>query len=349
MCAMSDHEYKNMIHTLVVPENLPDEEKAKRYQPLIDFLKSNTPDKLFRFRSCKERAFKEFDQNILGFSPASEMNDDFDGMLYFDKERIKATLTGAVTLQTINGIIESVRKGEIPEEIKNRIPEAVLQQMISPLSSLTPEAINLLVSQFTDFATENYDKRMTFISQMTQNQKIACLSRRVESAAMWGYYANDGTGFALSYDLREPSFSEYCLVPVIYGEERFDATEYAQWLLQQQTLQRIQMTVNVHTLYPLLQHIIPCPDLFMSTKILIHKANSWSHEKEWRLVFYDKNRQSEKYPHISQKPTALYLGRNISAIHEKILRHIAVEKNIPAYKMIICEDNQTYSLCPQML
>lgn len=346
---MADNEYKSMIHTLVVPENLPDEEKGKKYQPLIDFLKTNTPDKLFRFRSCKERAFKEFDQDMLGFSPASEMNDDFDGMLYFDKERIKATLISTDTLQTINGIIESVRKEEIPEEIKSHIPETLLQQMITPLSSLTPEAINLLASQYTDFTMEDYDRRMTFISQVTQDQKIACLSRTIESAAMWGYYANDGTGFALSYDLREPNFSKYCLVPVIYGEDRFDATEYAQWLFQQQTLQRILVSVNAQTLYPLLQHIIPCPDLFMSTKILIHKANSWSHEKEWRLVFYDKNNQGEKYPHIPQKPTALYLGKNISAIHEKILRHIAMEKNIPAYKMMICERNQNYSLYPQLL
>lgn len=349
MCAMPGNDYKNMIHTLVVPENLSDEEKGKRYQALIDFLNINTPEKLFRFRSCKERTFKEFDQDILGFAPASKMNDDFDGMLYFDKERIKATLTGAVTLQTLNGIIESVHKREIPEEIKNRIPEAVLQQMISPLSNLTPEATNLLVRQFTDFVTEDYDKRMTFISQVTQNQKVACLSQSVESTSMWGYYANNGTGFALSYDLRKPNFSEYCLVPVIYGEERFDATEYAQWLLQQQTLRRILISANAHTLYPLLQRIIPCPDLFMSTKILIHKANSWSPEKEWRLVFYDKNRQGEKYPNISQKPTALYLGRNISEIYEKILRHIATEKNIPVYKMMICENNKTYSLYPQLL
>lgn len=349
MCAMSDHEYKNIIHTLVIPENLPDEEKEKRYQPLIDFLKSNTPDKLFRFRSCKERAFSEFDQDILSFSPASEMNDDFDGTLYFDKKHIEAALTGAVMQQTINGIIESFNEGAVQAEIKDRIPEAILQQMIDSLSSLTPEAINLLLGQFTDFATESYDKRMTFISQVTQNQKIACLSRRVESAAMWGYYANNGTGFALSYDLREPNFSEYCLVPVIYDDERFNATKYAEWLLQQQTLQRILISATAYTLYPLLQHIIPCSDLFMSTKILIHKANSWNHEKEWRLVFYEKNSQGEKYPHIFKRPTALYLGRNISTIHEKILRHIAVEKNIPAYKMMICEESQTYSLYPQLL
>ena len=350
MCVMSDrkYEYENMIHTLIVPENLPDEEKGKRYQTLIDYLKANTPDRLFRFRSCKERAFKEFDQDILSFSPASEMNDDFDGMLYFDKNHIKETLVSTVTQQKISAIIRAMNNGAVPAVVKNRIPDNIFQQMVDALLRLTPDAINLLVSQFTDFATEDYNKRMTFISQVTQNQKIACLSRSVESTAMWGYYANNGTGFALSYDLRESRFLEYCLVPVIYSDERFNATEYAEWLLQQQILQRILINSNAYTLYPLFQHLIPCPDLFMSTKILIHKATCWSHEKEWRLVFYEKNAQSEKYPHILKKPTALYLGRNMSAIHEKILRHIAVEKNIPVYKMMIHEEDQTYSLYPQL-
>ena len=346
---MVDQEYKNMIHNLVVPDNLPDEEKEKRYQTLIAYLKYNTPDKLFRFRSCKERTFKEFDQDILGFSPASEMNDDFDGMLYFEKDHIKETLISMVTQQKISTMIESVNNGAVPVIIKKQIPENVLQQMVGFLSHLKPEAINLLISQFTDFVTEDYNNRMTFIGQVTQNQKIACLSQHVESAAMWGYYANNGTGFALSYDLRESSFLEHCLVPVIYSDERFNATEYAEWLLQQQTLQRILISSNAYDLYQLFQHLIPCPDLFMATKILIHKATSWSHEKEWRLVFYEKDGQGEKYPHIVKKPTALYLGRNISAIHEKILRYIAEEKNIPVYKMTIREENQSYSLYPQRI
>ncbi len=349
MCSTPDHEYKEMIHTLVVPEHLPDVEKGKRYQPLIDFLKTNTPDKLFRFRSCTERAIKEFDQNILGFSPASEMNDDFDGMLYFDKEHIKTTLIDTLTPQKINKTLELFSQGVIPAEFKNRIPEAILKQMISSLSSLTLDAMSSLICQFTDFVTQNYDERMTFLGQVTQKQKIACLSPSIESSAMWGYYANDGTGFALSYDLRELNFSEYCLVPVIYGEDRFDATEYAIWLLQQQTLKSILMSANACALYPLFQNTILCPDQFMSTKVLIYKARCWSHEKEWRLIFYEKNGYGEKYPHISKTPTAIYLGRNISAIHEKILRHIAAEKNIPTYKMMICEEHPTYKLFPQML
>lgn len=341
--------YTKIIHNLVVPETLSDEEKRKSNEPLMDYLKAHTPDKLFRFRGCKERTLNEFDLDILGFSPASEMNDDFDGMLYFDKERIKSKLFDAVTPKKINSMLESISKGTIPEKYIKNIPEDALRQMAEPFFKHTTEEISLISNKFTDFVTEDYDKRMTFLSQVTQNQKIACLSESIESAAMWGYYAQNGTGFALSYDLRVPDFSEYTLLPIIYGTDRFDATEYTEWLFQQQIIQRILFKNGLSSWYQELQHMIPCPDLFMATKILIHKAISWQHEKEWRLVYTPKNDDSRKYPYISKKPSALYLGKNISAIHEKILRHIAVEKNIPVYKMMICEENHTYNLIPKLL
>ena len=338
---MKGTEYTKIIHNLVVPETLSDEEKGKSYEPLMDYLKSNTPDKLFRFRRCKERTFNEFDQDVLSFSPASEMNDDFDGMLYFDKERIKSKVFDAVKPEKIKSMLESIRTGNAPE------PK--LYQIAQPLLDLSADEINLLCNQFTVFVTKDYDKRMTFLSQVTQTQKIACLSESIKSAAMWGYYAQNSTGFALSYDLRAPDFSGYTLVPIIYGNERFDATEYTEWLFQQQVMQRILFKNGLSFWYQKLQHTIPCPDLFMATKVLIHKAISWQHEKEWRLVYTPKNGDSRKYPYISKRPSALYLGKNISAIHEKILRHIAVEKNIPVYKMMICEENHTYNLTPKLL
>lgn len=345
---MSGQEYKKIIQNLVVPEAFSDEEKQKRYQPLKDYLKENIPNKLFRFRGCKERAFDEFDKDKLGFAPAAEMNDDFDGMLYFNNKLIMSSFTGSEIQQTINKIVESAKIGAIPDEIKKVIPEESFQQFIIALSSLPPETINIFTNQFINFAIEEYDQRVQLISQIVQNQKIACLSQKIESAAMWGYYAANGTGFALSYDLREPNFSEYCIAPVIYGDARLDATEYVKWIYQHLLLQRIFISVNAYEKYSSIKHLIPCPDEFMCTKVLIYKASVWKHEKEWRLIYNEKKGQDNTYPNITKKPSAVYLGRNISPIHEKKLRCIAEEKNIPVYKMTIKKDNHTYNLYPQM-
>lgn len=345
---MTDQEYKRMIQRIVVPANLSSEDQSKRYQPLIDFLKTETPEKLYRFRSCKARTIDELDHNKLSFSPAHVMNDDFDGLLYFDKAYIKAELINAMTPQKIGGLFERLRLEIVPAEIQKHIPAEILQHRLESLTKLTPDEVNSLLNRFWDYATNEYDKRMSFLSQVTQNQKIVSLSTEVSSPAMWGYYADDGKGFALSYDLREPAFVDYCIVPVIYSDERLNATQYATWLFQQQIMKSILIDSNTVGLYPLFQQMIPCPDNFMSTKVLIHKATNWRHEKEWRLIYYEKNSlANEKFPHIIKKPSGIYLGRNISSIHEKILCHIAVERGIPVYKMTVLEDDSAYKLYPK--
>ena len=345
---MTDREYKHMIHSITVPAALSYEEKNKRYQPLIDFLKTNTPEKLYRFRSCKERAFDEFDQNKLSFSPAYKMNDDFDGMLCLNKASIKSALVDALAPQKIRNLVEVLHQGAIPDEMRKFFPTEMLESCMDSLSKYTPEMLGALINQFLGYVTDDYEKRMCSLSQLTRSLKIVSLSTEINSPAMWGYYADDGKGFALSYDLRVPNFTEYCPVSVIYDDERFDATQYATWLFQQQIMKGIFTDSNAVGLYSLFQPMIPCPDEFMPTKILIHKATYWSHETEWRLVYYERSdSQNAEFPHVIRQPTGLYLGRNISSIHEKILRRIASDKGIPIYKMTICDDDLAYNLHPE--
>lgn len=343
---MSENEYEKMIDDLVVPEFLSDIEKGEKYKPLINYLDSNTPEKLFRFRSCSERAFTEFDKDVFGFSPAFEMNDDFDGMLYFDKEHIKSTLLNL----DVRKFIDLIQSGDIPETIKRHIPNEILNQLINNILAYPTKDIVLRWKQLTDFVIEDYDDNASIIGKATQNQKIACLSQKVESAAMWGYYANNGTGFALAYDLREKNNQNHFIFPMIYGKKRIDGTEYAEWLLQQQTLQSLLKVFcdgRVNSLA--VRRFIPCPDLFMSTKVLIHKANCWKHEEEWRWIYYEKENENIKFPFIIQKPTAVYLGRNMSEINEKIICQIASEKQLPIYKMEVRDDSISYYLFPKRL
>jgi hypothetical protein len=49
------------------------------------------------------------------------------------------------------------------------------------------------------------------------------------------------------------------------------------------------------------------------------------------------------------KPSALYLGRRISSIYEKILSDIAKEKGLPIYKMSLDDDSISYDLIPEQV
>ena len=96
----------------------------------------------------------------------------------------------------------------------------------------------------------------------------------------------------------------------------------------------------------LLQKYIPCPDDFMSTKLAIKKSNDWKSEKEWRLFFASSNIELNSNPFVSVtlKPSAVYIGRKISAFNKKIILDIAREKNIPAFQMDIDENSDKYIL-----
>lgn len=47
---------------------------------------------------------------------------------------------------------------------------------------------------------------------------------------------------------------------------------------------------------------------------------------------------------IETLKSALYLGRKISELYQKVLVEIAKEKSIPVYKMDFNEKNRTYNL-----
>ena len=116
-------------------------------------------------------------------------------------------------------------------------------------------AMNTSLDQVCDFFVNQIDANDDEVQQIVQKTiKFACFSETIDSAAMWGYYADSGCGFALSYDFRNsgytkcnlcrignqcPAFKNCLLVPVIYSDICFDATKYAIWLFQQEVILKI--------------------------------------------------------------------------------------------------------------
>lgn len=362
---MTNQAYKEIINGIVIPSILPFEEKNKLYQPINDFLNAETPEKLYRFRSCNERHISAFDRDELPFSPGYKMNDDFDGLLYLDKERIKSECKSAIENKSIRDALYALGQGtNIPTTLQNMATPQIISTIRACIEQLGREAIDAKIDLFYNYIMSHFDEELSGISHLIQTLKIASFSEAIDSAAMWGYYADNGKGFALSYDFRNGNYStcnscatnQQCqvanncyILPIIYGDNRFDATPYAIWAFQQSLIKRILINSNAYPLYDFLSSVIPCPDEFMPTKALIHKATAWSHEKEWRLVYTCKSPElnQQEHPCSKKTPSAVYLGRNISPFHEKTLRHIAVERGIPIYKMAIHEDDSTYRLYPE--
>lgn len=100
-----------------------------------------------------------------------------------------------------------------------------------------------------------------------------------------------------------------------------------------------------------MDNALHCPDQFMLTKILIHKAEAWQLEREWRLVCSCNSSQyyDEQYSYAIKAPTALYLGSKISPVNEKLLCYLAREKDIPVYKMSTPHNSPQYRLVANLI
>lgn len=349
---MNNKEYETIINNTVVPSPLTDEQKTHQYEAVSRYVESHLPKKLYRFRVCSERHLAAFSNDELWFSNGSVMNDDFDARLYYDIEKIMNWLEREKTDSGVPKYIKDfIQLDDIPGDIKNTIPNS--EMTFNLLKGLKDTDIKDISNQLISVVSSNINEIMKANTINVQKAiKFACFSERINSDMMWGNYSDNATGFALEYafdkhiiDFNDNGHVYGSLYPVLYGNKRIDATDYAIYLYQIHFLSSIALQMGIH-LYGLLQKYIPCPDEFMSTKLAIKKSNDWKSEKEWRLFFTSSNIELNSKPFVSVtlKPSAVYLGRKISAFNKKIILDIAREKNILAFQMDIDENLDKYTL-----
>ena len=113
---------------------------------------------------------------------------------------------------------------------------------------------------------------------------------------MWGYYADSQKGFAIEYDFRptlQTPLPYVLMCPVIYSENRYDATDYMTWaFLKMQQLPVISTDISAHI------------------KVALHKSKNWcmSRSGGWLiLVFRTLLTQDQRSFSIDQGPSIMEL------------------------------------------
>jgi len=341
-------DYSHIIEQIIVPEGVMEEKQAELYEPLSRYLLEKMPSALYRFRSCNERNFNAFDKGELWFSRAETMNDDFDSLVYYDREAIASEINQAFE--------------QLSSNMKSMLSNAPieLQQMLHNMPvSLDSNELLGVQQPFLERVNQELENVTSIIRKI---MKFACFSDNVESPLMWGHYADSSRGFALAYDFRNSGYTvcdgcvnknicqnkRMCaLYPMVYTNERLNATQYIKWLLQK----KLTAEIPNAEIRAFLDSSLRCPDQFMLTKILIYKAEAWKPEREWRLVCSCNAPQynNEQYSYAIQAPTALYLGSQISPVNEKLLCYLAKGKGIPVYKMSVSPNSLQYRLTANLV
>ncbi len=82
------NEFEKIIENIKISASAPKDEMDRQFQPLIQFIRKNVPEQLYKFRECTEYSIDAFEKGELWLSKASLFNDLHDSLFLFDKNAI---------------------------------------------------------------------------------------------------------------------------------------------------------------------------------------------------------------------------------------------------------------------
>ena len=312
---------------------------AMRLSPINTYLTAHAPQKLYRLRAYDDRSVKALVEDKLYFSRADYFNDPYDCLLYFDPKEIRKRLEKMFS-------DESLRVG---------IDQSGLQFPIFGIARSKEEYIHkfgLIRSEIIDNMCE---KHLEAISLMQKTTFVICFCETVLSPIMWSHYSNNHRGFAIEYEFEPDVFAPTpymtnesnsvvygwnSLLPVFYSKHRADATELAKLFCLCETKDRLRPKSErwMEGLF--------LPDMLTRTKLSVVKSESWSYEREWRMVVtreWPNDIVNNQLP-INKKASAIYLGEKMEQEHKNELIYIAHDKNIPVYEMHTDYTSKEYAM-----
>ena len=325
---MDRAEFEKRLRSLVVPESTSATDLNRMVLPLREALIDMTPGSLYRYRSCEEKHIDAFEKDKIYAVPADWFNDPYDTLLRYDFVGIKKYVEQIASIDGLEQLKLFYAQGrDFAPEFKQMLPEefwASLKERVLEIDD---------IRSIKDGIENSKQKLLSLISAYFPTlsffgkrfSTIACFSEDVQSILMWSHYADSHRGFALEYDFRstlnEP-LPRVGLYPVIYSEERYDASAYLTWALL------TVMSIKAFN-----------PDISANIKAALYKSKHWEYEKEWRMIDPGPHDILNPGPtFIEYRPKAIYYGQNIEAKNMDRLHGIAVEKGIEEFEMKIdCE------------
>ena len=333
--------YKEFLKTTIIRGDVPLGE-SEEFKTFVSLLVEIQPKKLFRYRICNENSFSALLDDRIYFCSPTKFNDPHDCLVYVDRNKLSSLLYQADDISSIVKIMSNSRifnnnfsPNDYPtiQYFRSKLPNSSTEEsalVLDSIESMDASVRNRLRNEWHALIQKIFSIQRELARK---SESIACFSEKFDSSLMWAHYAEYHKGFVLEYDTTElKGESIFSLFPVIYGNERYDATEYEIEILQ---------WVKRYFFYGIAK-ALRATDQLHNIKSTTYKGSDWEYEKEWRLLHsFSENNTSKNY---SVKPKAIYLGSKISESNKNVILKLIEGKNMSVYEMYVDESNREYAL-----
>lgn len=191
-------------------------------------------------------------------------------------------------------------------------------------------------------ALKKYDRLADYDGKLIDDfssfiRLTALTSNNVNSMPMWAHYANNHTGFCVSYDMPNNAQLSGCTFPVQYTDQRIDITS-----LMDQQAHKIFYEIKSQSTEGKKQILLDDLSLIYLTSFFCNiKHLSWSYEKEFRCTIAAK---AKGVPYVMASPKEIFIGMNCPSTYADRILKIAHSMQVPIYKMAFDEFGPDYNL-----
>lgn len=326
---MDKDELIKLLENTIIPAGCTD--MTLYLQPIANALMEAMPVPLYRFRAINEYSLSAFDKDLIFFSRAKDFNDPYDSLLTSPSFEEIMRCNAESVASFMNAFRDQLLKGmEIPQNIKDLFSPSLLDQLLT-FMKMQAEAVKSgenVEPNWKEILAKLKEIVVNFANDLRDSEYYACFSESITSSTMWAHYADYHKGFALSYDMKSLVLSKpngLMILPVIYSDVRYDATNLLGW----GTAQMLGLPMNRN-------------DQLDKIKSALYKSSEWAYEKEWRLI--NSLNPVHTHPSLKYAPTGIYYGSRISEINKKILHNMAIEKGLKEYEMYIDRSAYDYQM-----
>jgi len=279
---------------------------------------ANLPPRLFKYFRCNRYSLDGLQNNTVWLCSPANYNDPFDCVTKASLDRIQFSLLRALIRKFFVDRFQLHELDPLPARLEPWVGESIrsfLNRVIESYKGFVPSRDidfdtlkERLATRVPNLAHEAREKALQFRGLT----KVSSFTERNASILMWSHYAENHQGFCLEYDVSQmPKGHQFkqTIVPIIYSTKLYDSTPLIEnWIEGPRR--------NFNPLFPLLP--------------FIHKAQDWSYEREWRLIFVSSE---PNHSWGTPPPSRIFLGARIASSYKEQIQAILSGREIEIHQM----------------
>lgn len=326
--------YQEILESIKIPDGMTQEEMANALKPLNIALLQMIPERLYKYRACKDKHISAFEKDELWLSTSDLFNDPFDTLIQYDEGKIRSAFDDILNPNIFDAMTHHIATGGKMAEPVNHLvdPKEIENMRVKAAEALSLGKKFVPSKEQMTLLTIQREAYLTLLPKIAQRfSSVVCFSEKIDSILMWSHYSYNHTGFALGYDLRSlllPNDNNLGLFPVVYGEKRYNAEEFLLYIFGSLMLLPMKEA-----------------DKMSSIKLLLYKSLEWQYEQEWRIIKSDASNLLKGHSEpITLKPNSIYYGCHISQENLQRLHEIALGKNLEEHFMKVDNASNEYRI-----